>query len=354
MTDHSRQKGQALALLAIALAAIVAGVAVVVDGGYAYAQRRASQNAADFAAMAGTRLIGQARTNSSVSGGQVRSAVDTSLTSNGASLVSGTYIDEDGQAIGALSTGGSIPPNAFGLVVQAKTDWQPFLLGVIGITDWAAGAKATAKTPGEALGGGVMPVGIQDSQFDGLVPCPITDLGTCIDQNLTSGALNIPGGFGWLKFGLQGTGGKCSWTSSLGMIADGGCQTSKTYLDSQIGPPADSHGCCTAVDQSGSVDLIGSLTGNEWGDLSFYIDNRIPVWVPIWDSPQGTGANSSYHIVGFGAIVFTGENEHAKWLEGAAIADACKPGTAITGTSYCTEPGGPFVLGATGEVFLVN
>ena len=176
--------------------------------------------------------------------------------------------------------------------MEAKTDWQPFLLGVIGITDWAAGAKATAKTPGEALGGGVMPVGIQDSQFDDLVPCPITDLGTCVDQNLTSGALNIPGGFGWLKFGLQGNGGKCAWSSSLGMIDDGGCQTSKTFLDSQIGPPADSHGCCTAVNQPSSVDLIGSLTGNEWGDLSWYIANRIPVWVPIWDSPQGNGANA--------------------------------------------------------------
>ena len=109
MTDHSRQKGQALALLAIALAAIVAGVAIVVDGGYAYAQRRASQNAADFAAMAGTRIIGQARTNAPVGGGQVWNAVDTSLTSNGATLVSGTYIDEDGQAISALSTSGCDP-----------------------------------------------------------------------------------------------------------------------------------------------------------------------------------------------------------------------------------------------------
>ena len=55
----------------------------------------------------------------------------------------------------------------------------------------------------------------------------------------------------------------------------------KPYLQSQIGPPANSHGCCTAVNLPGSVDLIGGLTGNEWGDLSFYIDNRIPVWVPI-------------------------------------------------------------------------
>ncbi len=87
--------------------------------------------------------------------------------------------------------------------------------------------------------------------------------------------------------------------------------------------------------------------GNEWGDLSFYIDNLIPVWVPIWDSLGGTGANAYYNIVGFGAIVFTGDDVRAKWLEGAAISNACAPGTDIPGHDYCTTPGGPFVA-ATG------
>ena len=354
MDRRSRQKGQAIALLAIALAALVAGVAVVVDGGYAYAQRRVSQNASDFGAMAGTRVIGLKRINQPANGAQVWSAIDEALKANGASLVSGTYIDEDGVDVGPVTAGGAIPGDAFGVVVEAKTTWQPFLLGLLGITDWEAGSRATAKTPGEALGGGVMPIGIEDDTYNGLEPCPLTDLTTCVDQGLTSGSLNIPGGFGWLKFGIQGSGGKCNWASSLGMLADGGCQTSKPFLDSQIGPPADSHGCCTAVDLPGSEDKIGSLTGNEWGDLSFYTDNRIPVWVPVWGSAGGSGANAYYDIVGFGAVVFTGDNEHAKWLEGAAVADACAEGTEIPGESFCTAPGGPFILDATGEVQLIN
>ena len=69
---------------------------------------------------------------------------------------------------------------------------------------------------------------------------------------------------------------------------------------------------------------------------------------------DGNGANGYYHIVGFGAIVFTGDNEHAKWLEGAAIADACKPGTEVPGTQFCTEPGGAFIIDVTGEVQLVR
>jgi hypothetical protein len=353
------ERGQAIALLALALAAIVGGVAIVADGGYAFAQRRVSQNAADFAAMAGTRIIGQARVGHPVGSGtaaNVTNAIQSALASNDAVLADAIYIDEEGLPLGQVLGATTIPPSAFGVVVSARTDWKPFLLGLFGITDWAATADATAKTPGEALGGGVMPVGIEDTTYDALKTCPVTNLGTCIDQNLTSGHLNIPGGFGWLKFGLQGNGNKCNWAVSLGMIADGGCSPSKTFLDSQIGPPADSHGCCTSVDISPSVDRIGSLTGNEWGDLSWYIDNRIPVWVPIWDdaitSSQGT--NGYYGIVGFGAVVFTGDNQHAKWLEGAAIADACEPGTEIKGSNYCTTPGGPFILDATGEVDLLR
>ena len=74
----------------------------------------------------------------------------------------------------------------------------------------------------------------------------------------------------------------------------------------------------TAVGLGGS-DRIGSLTGNEWGDISFYVDNQIPVWVPIWDQAGGNGADGWYHIVGFGAILLTGDNEHAKWLEEAGF-----------------------------------
>jgi hypothetical protein len=357
--DRTGQRGQAIALFALALGALVLGAAVVVDGGYAFAQRRATQNAADFAAMAGTRIVGIKLTGRPAGAGtaaNVQAAVEATLAANRADLVSAQYVDEEGEPMGDVVGASSIPHGAFGVVVTARTDWQPFLLGVIGVTDWAAAASATAYTPGRSVGGGVMPVGIQDTVIDTHARCPYTDIDNCIDH-LTSGQLNIPGGFGWLKFGIQGQGGKCDWSSSLGMHPDGGCQTSQTFLDSQIGPPADSHGCCTAVGLPGSEDKIGSLTGNEWGDLSFYIDNQIPVWVPVWDHAGDTGSDAWYHIVGFGAIVFTGANEHAKWLEGAVIESACDnvPGNyKVAGHSYCAAPDGSFTIDVTGTVRLVR
>jgi hypothetical protein len=354
--DRKLQRGQIIPLFALALVALVLGTAVVIDGGYGYAQRRETQNAADFAAMAGTRIVGEKLTGRPVGAGtaaNVEAAIQSVLGAHDASLVSARYVDEDGNALANVVGAGNIPNRAMGVVVEARSDWEPFLLGVIGITDWEASAQATALTPGRSLGGGVLPIGIHNPTYDDLIDCPITDLNTCVDQNLTSGHLNIPGGFGWLKFGLNGNGNKCDWGPSLGMIT-GGCASSKTFLDEQIGPPNNTYGCCTAVNQPGSADKIGSLTGNEWGDLSFYTDNRIPVWVPIWDNAGGNGANGWYHIVGFGAIVLTGDNEHAKWLEGAAISDACVPGTEIPGHDYCTAPGGAFTIDVTGEVRLVR
>jgi Flp pilus assembly protein TadG len=51
------QRGQVLVLFTLALVAIVAGVGLVIDGGFTFAQRRAEQNAADLAAFAGANAL---------------------------------------------------------------------------------------------------------------------------------------------------------------------------------------------------------------------------------------------------------------------------------------------------------
>ncbi len=355
-----RERGQALALFAIALTAIVLASAVVVDGGYAYAQRRKSQNAADFAAMAGTRIVGSALTNQPPGAGtadNVRSAVNSTLAANDSQLISARYVDHTGADVGDVVSAVSIPHDAFGVVVEARTDWEPFLLGVIGVTDWLAGARATAMTTGESRGGAVLPVGIEDDVYNNLSDCDADVLGSCL-QALTPGDLIGPGNFGWLKFGRMGNGGKCNWSWSLRMEADGGCQNNQPFLQSQIWPEPEDHGCCGPVDEPGpngetNENKIGALTGNEWGDLSHYVDGQIPVWVPIYSSLDGNGSNAYYNIVGFGAIVFTGSGtQHAKWLQGYRVDElACHDPLDAT-KKYCNAPGGNFKFDVTGEVQL--
>lgn len=353
--DRTSQRGQAIALFALALTAIVLATGLVVDGGYAFAQRRQAQNAADFAAMAGTRIVGESLTKNPPGAGtafNVQSAIDTTLAANDAQLVRARYVDHTGTALGDVSGSGTIPSDAFGVVVEARTNWQPFLLGLIGISDWVASTSATALTPGESTGGAVLPIGIEDVTYDAMASCPAEELDTCLQQPVTPGHLIGPGSFGWLSLGLYGNGGKCNWSNSLGMVDDGGCQVNQPFLQSQIWPNPNSYGCCTTVGQPGSEDKIGTLTGNEWGDLSHYIDNEIPVWVPIYSGGvQDTGSKAYYDIVGFGALLLIDENgsQHAKWLKGSAIeTEWC----AIPGHAFCAGPGGSFKFGTTGEVQL--
>ena len=57
--DASQQRGQTLVLFALGLTVIMLAVGLVIDGGYALAQRREAQNASDFAALAGARVIAE-------------------------------------------------------------------------------------------------------------------------------------------------------------------------------------------------------------------------------------------------------------------------------------------------------
>jgi hypothetical protein len=360
------ERGQILVLFVLSLVVMLLMAGLVVDAGYAYSQNRIVQNASDFAAMAGTRIVGEELTGNATNGTalNVYQAIDSALAANHAQLVTAKYVDSSGNVKGdvvALGTApgsgnpGTIPSGANGVVVNASTSWHPFFLGIIGVSSWSAGTTATAITPGTSTGGGVLPIGMQDSTYDGLTACPVSNLNSCISQNLTSGALNIPGGFGWLKFGATG---KCAGFG-LGMDPNAGCDTSQPFLQSEVGPPPNSYGCCTAVTGGASpADQIGSLTGNKPANLSYYIENQIPVWVPIWDKDASQGANGYYHIVGFGAIVFVGQDtQHGKWLTGAAISGVGCPGAGnsqVPGTSYCKGSGGAFTIGVTGAVHLVH
>ena len=57
--DQSSRKGQSLVLVALLLVVLIGMLAVVLDGGYAYLQRRTAQTAADAGALAGATVLCQ-------------------------------------------------------------------------------------------------------------------------------------------------------------------------------------------------------------------------------------------------------------------------------------------------------
>ncbi len=187
------------------------------------------------------------------------------------------YVTTSGAANGFVGSfvDGKIPANTAGVSVGSSRTWSPFFLGLIGVHDWTASSVATAKGGYSLAGppGTVFPVGVSQATYETFPLCG-DDVGSspaCQPVHLTPGSLNIPGGFGWLKFGAAG---KCTGFG-LGMINDG-CANSKPFLQSEIGPPSNSYGCCTAVTHGAPpTDRIGSLPGNKASaDCSYYIDQQ--------------------------------------------------------------------------------
>ena len=322
-TTHKGERGQMIALFAIASTVILLAVGLVIDGGYALAQRRGSQNASDFAALAGARVVAEWVGGDTTNGtdAYVRAAITNSIRANGGTPITfgspngPIYVTTSGSANGFVGTIplGVIPAGTAGVSAGSSRSWTPFFLGVIGVNNWTASTVATAKGGYSLAGppGNVFPVGVSKATYDTFPICA-GDVGSsaaCQPLHLTPGGLNVPGGFGWLKFGAAG---KCSGFG-LGMINDG-CANSKPFLQSEIGnppgTPANSYGCCTAVaPEPPAVNRIGSLPGNKASaDCSYYIDNDITVTVPVWDVAGGQGANGWYHIVGFAGLQLTACN----------------------------------------------
>jgi hypothetical protein len=338
-----------IALFALAGTAIVLMVGLVIDGGYALAQRRGSQNSSDFAALAAARVIAEwvAGDTSNGTDANVRQAIINSVQANGdAPIAFGApngpvYVTSSGAANGFVGAGGPIPANTVGVSVTSSRSWHPFFLGLIGMNQWTASTVATAKGGYSLAGpsGPVFPVGVSKATYETYPICS-GDVGSspqCQPVHLTPGSLNVPGGFGWLKFGAAG---KCTGFG-LGMINDG-CDNSKPFLQSEIGPPANSYGCCTAVSHGAApLDRIGSLPGNKASaDCSWYIDNDVIVAVPVWDVAGGTGANGWYHIIGFAGMQLTACNG-GKDVEGV-LRQLIQPGPTTTapqpkGTSLGVE-----------------
>jgi hypothetical protein len=180
--------------------------------------------------------------------------------------------------------------------------------------NWQASAQATARGGWAAggPGGNVFPAGISSTFFQTYPLCAgevntVDPTDPCYPAHLTPGNLNVPGGFGWLKFGATG---KCTGYG-LGMDPNNGCDPSKPFLQLEIGPPPNSFGCCDAVNGGPSttanpIDRIGSLPGNKASaDCSYYINNKVVVTVPVWDTAGGTGDNAYYHIIGFAGFQIT-------------------------------------------------
>src|SRR2546423_2696529 len=140
-----------IVMFAIVLTVVVTFVGLVVDGGYALTQRRGSQNAADFAALAGARVVAEKIGGDGTNGtdANVQAAIASVVAANGGRPITFSapdgprYIASDGSLLGYVGTG-AIPAEAVGVHVVSDRVWRPLLPCIIRAVDWTARAGATA------------------------------------------------------------------------------------------------------------------------------------------------------------------------------------------------------------------
>ena len=340
----ARPGGQIVIVFALSLVVVLLAVALVIDGGNAWSQRRATQNAADFAALAGTKIVaanaGAAQTNASV-----LSAVESGLSSNGiATTVLGTdytasYVNTLGNLVAGYGTAGSIPSGVIGVQVSPTKAFSTYFLRVVGINGFNASATATAKygfyegTNG-GPGGNLVPIAVSVATIPATI-CPVGAVAGsatpgCTPLALTQGDSVAPGQFQWMSW--DGTG-------------------NTPYLCSILGPPANSP--AYTVPANGFIVISGNtgvsnsscvrgqaspLEGiNGWVSLQTTIlvpiispgpppGGQTCVQAPLYcfanGTPypvavQGNGSNATYNVIGFAGFQLTGcSNPCIKNLQG--------------------------------------
>lgn len=359
----TRQRGQMVVMFAGMLIPIIIVVGLAIDGSYAYAQRRQAQNASDLAAFAGAgQLARSAGGEATLRDCDVRKAIDRVLASNGSdAILSSTYGTPSGpRYIGYnASTGtntdiGPVPYDAacsstalqaaIGVKVAAQRSWNPFFLGVIGVSGWKATADSIARmgytdTP---PAGSVFPIGLDNENFDQtklghFILCPpgstpVSQGVTCpvqtLDDSTHAGGQLGPGNFGWLKFGAQNN---CTGYG-LGMLTNAGCPNGNpsTFLQTEI--DGNSYGCCSkptggVSTDANPIDRIGGGPGHngQGGDDCSAVIGKTYL-LPVYDQTGSNSANSFwYHIIGFAGFEIT----------------ACDGGKNVTGVWRTPIVGGP-------------
>ena len=220
------QRGQAMVLLVLAMAVILGGAAIVIDGGNGMSQQRGTQNASDAAALAGVLVMAQKMGGMTKTDSDVVSAMTSAFTQNATTMQTSYYTDFYKAVVGTVGRGGAIPSNAFGIQANGRRTFNTLLAGAVGIRSWSANATATALAGAlrglcaAADGCGAVPVtySIPITTCDGSgrplrvgvdwplvgLDTALADMGTGDYESIVPLCKNGPGGVGWLEMGCGG------------------------------------------------------------------------------------------------------------------------------------------------------
>ena len=184
----SRDRGQILVIFVLALVAIIAGVGLVIDGGFAFAQRRAEQNAADLGAFAGANAL--------LNGANPTAAARAAAAANGFTHGSG------GVTVNVALTSTTVK-------VDVSGPHANYFAGVVGQPTWDVSVTATALAGIPKKFTGVAPFILSQDVFDPDTGLPYRDftITSGVDFEKTTGqGSDVPLGAYNLAWTNLGTG----------------------------------------------------------------------------------------------------------------------------------------------------
>ena len=367
-----RQGGQILVLMVAGLVAMFAMVGLIVDGGFAFAQQRATQNGTDAAADAGAVTLARGVGGTMPTDSAVLAAVNGAITNNGLTGGTAYYTDVKGQLLTAAGTPttvpalavqvgqaplGAVPPcldptscvngRASGVQVAGRKTTGTFVARVIGINSFAIGAVATAVS-------GYL-TGVCDAQA-GCNVLPVTfpvTIVTCDGQNNPVPAVppvpyqvgthytiplckNGPGNVGWLD-----------WTPPAGGTSE---LVSAILNPTNPAIPVPSWQYITStgnVNAKSVEDAINTYAGKVVLIPQFDATcNTQPSGSAVGNCPPanvgGNGTNQWYHLPQFAALLL--DSPKAAYITGSN-SEECDTGN---GATSCIK--GTFVNFVTGGV----
>ncbi len=322
----SQEHGQSMILVALGLAVLMAFMALAVDGGNVYAQRRQVQNGVDAAAYAGGQRLAQPNSGCPVgqicraTNGQVLTAIQNAAMRNGLdkNAIKAYYVTRDSsnnniiddELIGAGGLGtGTIAPVTIdgnpvvGVHVVADKQFNSFFASIVGIRTMTVGALSPGygapppnppiitppvTTNGPCCSDRLFPVTIPQTTFEDENSDGIRDMH--FEQNDPGYNYIL-----WDRDGEEGPG-------NFGYLRWAGQNSSATDLAAAMADPSLSGTVYVDDDVSGSTGVSNSnAVRQQWVDhIGKYIT------IPIFDTASGTGNNLTYNVVGFARFKVTG------------------------------------------------
>jgi len=224
------EEGQTLPLVVMFMLVLLGMLALVLDGGNGYFQRRHMQNAADAAALAAATTIIKGEYRDTV----IKQTATTYAQKNGAITTTLAYLDQNGNELTPSS--GSVPANTASVRVTAQRTFATAFAAVLGRDTMTASAQATgrAEQAAEVLSEvGLAPLtvpinfeqscyrmndscDIWDSQFAKAWGIKGADYKSLIDLSLgTAGGSTTQNVSRWTQYGFPGTVNKDTWVPTI-------------------------------------------------------------------------------------------------------------------------------------------